>query len=307
MSRRTGFSFALVGCIATVAVIGISLRTASGEEAGSKEVVRNLGGGHYAYMGMSNSGFFVSDEGILVVDALKSPRHAKALLAEIRKISDKPIVYLVNTHWHWDHTFGNGVFPEATKIYSTKACKERLEKDGPPKWETLSKETPDDYEGAELVIPEVTFVDEETLTIGGRKLLVKYIGRGHTDGDAVVVDAESRVIYAGDLLFNGVHPYMADGYSKDWIETLEALHALAQPEPEKWTVVPGHGEPTTPSLAKDIAEYIRVLRSEVKKALDAGTPEKEIPGSIKLPEKYADLKYPWFIEMSVGRIIKEMK
>lgn len=299
-----------IGLIVLVGIAGAGwLGVAGFGDASSPlgENLRELGGGHYAYIGGSNSGFIVTDEGILVVDALISPNHAKRLLKEIRSISDKKILYLVNTHWHWDHTFGNSAFPEETKIYSTEACKARLEKDGPQKWKEASQGKPDDYKDAKLVIPEVTFTEETTLTLGGREILVKYFGKGHTDGDAVIIDKEARVIHAGDLVFNGLHPYMADGHPGDWIQTLEALQASAAPEPDKWKIVPGHGEPGTPALAGDQAEYIKLLMAEVKKGLAANLSPQQIAANLELPEKFANLKAPGFLEMSITRIANQLK
>jgi glyoxylase-like metal-dependent hydrolase (beta-lactamase superfamily II) len=268
--------------------------------------VKDLGSGHYAYLEMSNAGFVITDDGILVVDALISPNHARRLLAEVRKVSNKPIRYLVNTHWHSDHTFGNGAFPDATEILSTEACKARLEKDGPARWAEAAKSKPSDYEGAKLVIPEATFKKETTLKLGHRELLVKHLGKGHTLGDAIVIDPEARVIYAGDLLFNGIHPYMADGHSKEWVDALQALEDLARPEPETWKVVPGHGEPTSITLAADMREYILLLRTEVQKALDRGVPPEEMASTIQLPERYADLAASNFLEKNVRRIAEEL-
>jgi glyoxylase-like metal-dependent hydrolase (beta-lactamase superfamily II) len=303
MSYRT---LALIGLALWLSAGGLFVFAASTHQEPLGDNVKDLGGGHHVYMEMSNAGFVVTDDGILVVDALISPNHARRLLKEIRKVSDRPIRHLVNTHWHSDHTFGNGAFPDATEILSTEACKARLEKDGPARWAEAAESRPSDYEGAKLVIPEVTFTDETTLKLGDREIRVKHLGPGHTLGDAVIIDPEARVIYAGDLLFNGIHPYMADGHSKEWVDALQALEDLARPEPETWKVVPGHGEPTSITLASDMREYILTLRTEVQKALDQGIPPEEMAARIALPAKVADLKAPDFLEKNIRRIAEEL-
>lgn len=304
--KRNIWILGSIGALAALIAFGFGI--GSGEASSSvQDKVRDLGGGHYAFLQMSNAGFIVTDEGIIVIDALASPNHAGGLLKAIREISDKPIRYLVNTHWHWDHTFGNDAFPDEAEIYSTEACKERLAKDGPDVWKKQATANPKNYEGAELVLPEVTFTDEKVIRLGGRNFIVKHLGKGHTQGDAIVMEPAARVIYAGDLLFNGLHPFMADerSDSKAWISTLRKLHDLAQPDPEKWKVVPGHGEPATPALATFLAEYIEVLRAEVKKAIDAGVPPEKMHETIELPEKFAKLEAPGFLKRNIARLAQE--
>ena len=305
MSRRI-ITLGLMGALAGAVALGVLTRSG---EAGpiSLQNVRDLGAGHYAYLSGSNAGFFVTEEGILAVDAMISPKRARGLLDAIRDVSDKPIKFLVNTHWHRDHTFGNGAFPEETEILSTEACKKRLEKDGPDLWAEMAAEMPADFEGAELVIPEVTFTDEKTITLGDRTILVKFLGRGHTDGDAVIIDKEARVIYAGDLLFNGSHPLMMDGHPKDWVDTLQALEDIAQPDPERWKIVPGHGEPAPPALCAFLREYITTVRLEVLKALEAGTAVEKIAAAITLPDKFSRLRGRGLLERSNERIVEDLK
>lgn len=270
------------------------------------ENVDDLGEGSHVFLSGSNAGFIVTDDGIVAIDSLISPAQAKRVLAEIRKVSDAPVKYLVNTHWHADHTSGNDAFPDATVIYSTKAARDRLEQDGPAKWEQNAKRKPGDYEGHGLVLPEETFTDEIVLKLGERKLLVKFLGKGHTDGDCVIIDAKAKVIYAGDLLFEGMHPWMADGHSKDWIDTLQALEDLCTPEPETWRLVPGHGKPSPPTLAASQRDYIKALRIEVQKALDAGKSGEDLVGAVKMPERFDGLMASHLLKANIEKVASEL-
>ena len=280
--------------------------TAAGPPRQMAENVEDLGKGCHVFLSGSNAGFIVTDDGVVAIDSLISPNHAKRVLAEIRKVTDKPVKFLVNTHWHADHTSGNDAFPDATVIYATKAARDRLEKDGPARWKQNVERAAADYEGHELVLPEETFTDEVTLELGGRKLLVKFLGLGHTDGDCVVVDREAKVIYAGDLLFEGMHPWMADGHSKDWIDTLQALEDLCTPEPETWRLVPGHGKPSPPTLAASMRDYLKVLRIEVQKAIDAGKTGDDLVAAVKMPERFQDLMASRLLEANVQRVASEL-
>lgn len=222
-----------------------------------------------------NTTVIIGRDAVLVVDSCYLPSTAREDIAQIRKWTDKPVRYLVNTHWHYDHTMGNGAyaaaFPALTVIAQTEtrrnlagynphwfdrypkrtvAFREQLRtgKDdfGKPLTDearreierTLPGRIPVAAEFAAIVdrVPDTAFDREMSIDLGGRVVQVKHLGRGNTAGDAVVYLAAEKIVVAGDLLTHPI-PYLGGGYPTELPATLRALAAL-----DAAAIVPGHGE-----------------------------------------------------------------
>ena len=177
-------------------------------------------------------------DGLLVIDTRSSHRDAAELRAELRLLG--PVVgWAVNTHRHWDHTFGNAMFPDGA-LWGHERCVSGMLELGETDRAEILQDYPDRAEEwREVVItpPRQTFVERATIDLGGRTVDLRYLGRGHTDGDIVVVVPDAGVLFAGDLLENGSPPWFGDGYPLDWPATAEALLALVA-----GPVAAGHGE-----------------------------------------------------------------
>ncbi len=174
----------------------------------------------------------VTDDGVLVGDGLgrvgdvrESDAMAGRLIAEIRKLTDQPIRYLVNCSWHPDHTNGNHVFRDtgAVIIGHRKALEGLL---------AYYEANPDIVRAP----PELIFDDQIALFLGGKEIRVQFLGRAHTEGDAVVYLPAQRLVFASEILFNKQFPGFRSGYPAEWIETLNRLLAL-----DADIFVPGHG------------------------------------------------------------------
>jgi glyoxylase-like metal-dependent hydrolase (beta-lactamase superfamily II) len=175
----------------------------------------------------------------LVIDTRTSHQQGREILEDMRELTTDPVGIVVDTHWHSDHTFGNHVFRPAT-VWGHERCGPRLLEFGERNRAAIAEAIPDlAAEVAEVVIdpPDRSFSETATIEVGGRRVELRYLGRGHTDTDIVVVVPDAAVVFAGDLLEAGATPYFGDGYPLDWPETASRLIELIH-----GAVVPGHGE-----------------------------------------------------------------
>jgi glyoxylase-like metal-dependent hydrolase (beta-lactamase superfamily II) len=187
-----------------------------------------------------NIGVVLGEEGALVVDTRATHDHADELLADLRRLTPLPARIAVNTHGHWDHCFGNARFRPAP-IWGHVRCAEMMRLTGENQRARIAEASAELAVGlAEVVIdpPDRTFEDTATVEIGpgGRSVELRYLGRGHTDNDIVVLVPDADVLFAGDLLENNATPFFGDGFPLEWPATAEALVDLVT-----GAVVPGHG------------------------------------------------------------------
>jgi cyclase len=244
-----------------------------------------------------NAAVVVYDEGVLVVDTHSRPSSATALMAQIRTITDKPVRYAVNTHFHWDHVQGNHAYPVAfpreVSIVASEATRDNLQsmgmqrvKDqleaGPRQVEDLKKRIAaevdvsakaklqedlrqqEEYLGEikslELTLPDITFDKSMILHRQDRDIVLLFLGRGHTSGDVVVYLPKQRVVATGDLL-HGWMPFMGDSYPPEWVATLDALDKL-----EFDQIIGGHGSVKPKSHLRFFRNYLADLIEEVRRA-----------------------------------------
>ena len=228
--------------------------------------------GSPAYSYGANAGIVIGKDVILVVDTLVSAKEGKRLLKDIRAISDKPIKYVVNTHYHLDHTFGNAEFYSlGADIISHVNCADAMKKNAA---DTLANAdayglTPEDMEGTKLVYPNLTFTDKMGFDLGGLKVELIYHAPSHSKGSIIVYIPDERVIFAGDILFTDYHPYMADGDISGWQEMLDSIMAI---NAEK--IIPGHGPLSTNNDLEDMKAYIVAFDKKATE-LAAGSNEVE--------------------------------
>ena len=205
-------------------------------EVGDRVFVRR-----YAFYDQ-NIGAILGDDGVLIVDTRISHRQADEILADLRELTPAPVRAVVNTHGHNDHAFGNHRFRPAP-IWGHERCARMISETGAAQITAVSKAIPELREElAEVVLdpPDRTFPgDAATLDFdaGGRRIDLRYVGRGHTDNDVVVLVPDAEVLFAGDLVENGAPPYFGDGYPMEWPATVERLVELVT-----GAVVPGHGD-----------------------------------------------------------------
>jgi glyoxylase-like metal-dependent hydrolase (beta-lactamase superfamily II) len=183
-------------------------------------------------------GAVIGDGEVLVVDARSTPSHAREVLAELRAITSAPVTAVVDTHWHWDHAFGNAAMRPAA-IWGHVRTRTRLVAEGVTARDTTAAAHPeiaDELRALVIDPPENVFEASAIVELGGRRIELVHPGLGHTDADVVVHVPDARVLFAGDLLEEGAPPWFGDGWPIDWPRTVERLIPLAD-----GAVVPGHG------------------------------------------------------------------
>ena len=224
---------------------------------GPRFELKPVGPGVYAVIGGpragSNAGFVIGDDGVLVIDALGFPEAGQELLDAIRKITDKPIRYLVNTHYHIDHVSGDAAFKAAgATIVAHKNVKGWIHSENVHLFGanlTPAMRTQID----QLVGPDVTIDKSTVLMLGQRRIELRPMA-GHTGGDLVVGVPDAHVVFTGDIVWNRLGPTTIDGHIGQWMNEVTQLELIPGT-----TFVPGHGDVAT---AKDL-EDLRLLFSDL--------------------------------------------
>jgi glyoxylase-like metal-dependent hydrolase (beta-lactamase superfamily II) len=308
MPRRTAFGFIVAAVIFAIsAPLSAAQAVTNALPAGmtTYETVK-LAEGIVGFIPPENNTAFVSgnsvaiigDDGVLVVDSGHAPTTTERIISEIKHMTDKPVRFLVNTHWHPDHNAGNGLYKESfpgLQIVSTTATRDAIEnvlpkkevspemadivrkmlKDGNYNGKPIDEETRKYYETslpqleafvpelkkANHALPTLTFDSRLTIYLGKREVQVMFLGRGNTAGDAVIYVPDSKVLMTGDLVVYPV-PYPFGSFFGEWIETMRKLEAI-----DATVIVPGHGPVMHDK--KYIALNIELLEATQAQAADA--------------------------------------
>ena len=202
----------------------------------------------------ANAGIIVGSDGIVVVDTLISAKEAQIFIKDIRKISDKPIRYVVNTHYHLDHTFGNSEFAKiGAVIVSHVNCRENMLKNSEETLKNAGKYglTPEQVEGTKIVYPTLTFTDRMSINLGDQRIELIFIGPSHTTGSIMVNIPGKKVLFTGDMLFTDFHPFLGDGDIPGWVKNLDYITAL-----DVERIIPGHGPVSGKKDIADMRSYI---------------------------------------------------
>ncbi len=224
---------------------------------------------------ISNAGFVITGDGVVIFDALGTPSLANKLVRKIRELTDQPIRKVIVSHYHADHIYGLQVFedmgaeisaPEgAQKYLQSEAAKERLE-------ERQFSLEPWVNENTRLVLPDVTVSKSHSFTMGDVSFTINYMGKAHSDGDLSMLVEPDKVLFSGDIIFEGRIPFVGSADTRNWLETLTRLETGGLT-----ALVPGHGSAST-DPAETIAltrAYLAYLREVMGAAVDEFTPFDE--------------------------------
>ena len=226
-----------------------------------------------------NIGVVVSGEGVLVVDTRASHVEADELRNDLRTLTPLPVRWVVDTHWHWDHAFGNARFPEA-EIWGHELCRRALLERGESMkadaaaWLPAQKA---EFDAVVITPPTEVFTDVTTIDLGTKQVVLSYHGPGHTDADIVITVGD--VGFMGDLLENGAPPVFDDGYPISWPGTLASALASGTT-----TLVPGHGDLMDPQAAHTQLGEIEAVAELARRCLEEGLPIAEATGLGPYPE-----------------------
>ncbi|HEY7245309.1 MAG TPA: MBL fold metallo-hydrolase [Xanthobacteraceae bacterium] len=220
----------------------------------------------------SNSAFLVTDEGVLVVDTRQHPRDGQDLLVRIRRITDKPVKWVVNTHFHGDHTYGNSVFKTAGATIIAHSDTARImqqvaEKEFARRQPFFKARSYDPGE-VHLTLPDLTFAKEVRIRLGGREVRIAYLGPGQNPGDTFVFLPHDRAVFTPGAFARRSMPNMAFTPAVDkWIDLLRQVAAM-----DIATVMPPHGDIATTADVAELAQFLQFEYGLVSKAVDNGIP-----------------------------------
>jgi glyoxylase-like metal-dependent hydrolase (beta-lactamase superfamily II) len=189
-----------------------------------------------------NIGVVISGDEALVIDTRSTYPQAREILEHLRELGPVRVTVVVDTHGHFDHAYGNALFRPAT-IWGQAGCVPFMRRTGNRRQSEIAREEPElapDLDEIAIDPPDRTFVDHATIDVAGREVELHYLGRGHTDHDAVITVPGTDVVWAGDLLEGGAVPSFGDAYPLDWPATAAALAEMV--DPARGIVVPGHGD-----------------------------------------------------------------
>lgn len=237
----------------------------------------------------SNNAFFVTDDGVLVIDTRQHPRRAEELVATIRKYTNKPIKWVVNTHAHGDHYFGNSVFKRegATIIAHRDTAGMMKAHFGLEMKRRMGYFKQRQYDPAEvkLTLPDVTFDSKLTLNLGGRTVEIFYIGAGQNPGDTFVNFPKERVLYSGGPFSKESWPNPSFTPSMaGWIDVLKKIAAM---DVDKY--LGGHGDIGTKQDVLNEAQMLTDFDAGMRAAVAKGMTRDEIIRNVRF-EKYKDVR-----------------
>ncbi len=239
---------------------------------------------------------------VLVIDA-NFPNGAEACIADIRKVTDKPVRFVFDTHHHGDHAYGNAVWVAggAVPVAQENVVSEmkRLE---PGRWREAAAEREDvrklGNDGP--VPPTLTFPTRMVFDDGKRRVELLHFGTAHTRGDGFAYLPNEKILFTGDSVVNGPYNFMGDGNTESWLHVLESLGEL-----DVEILAPGHGACGDRGLIADQGAYISGLRRAVSDGIAAGKSVTELQKSVRVAARVARYKGPMF-EDQIAKIYSEM-
>jgi quinoprotein relay system zinc metallohydrolase 2 len=278
LTRHARFGYrALVALLllATVAITGVLPRAAS-----AAPFVEEIAPGVFVHQGQhalfspanggdtANCGFVVGEEAVAVIDTGGSAKVGAALREAIRAVTPLPIRYVINTHMHPDHVFGNAAFKDDGPEFVGHAKLARALAARSERYLAVNKELlgVTAFAGIAIIPPTRPVEDRLSLDLGGRTLEVEAQKTAHTDNDLVVRDSATQTLFLGDLLFSG-HVPVIDGSIRGWLAFIDRTAAMPAAH-----VVPGHGPPSMPwpAAIEPQKRYLERLAADVRALIKAG-------------------------------------
>ncbi len=283
--------------------------------------VEEVSDGIFAYVQLdgswflNNAGAIVGSRHATVVDSTGTEARARAWHAGLRTVTDRPVNTLINTHAHGDHTYGNFVFAPGAVIIAHEKCREEVLAGGLSAQALFSMV---DFGETPLTPPFVTFDQRLTLYVDDLRVELIFVGPAHTTNDIVAWIPERRVLFSGDVIFNGGTPFALAGSIGGWLRALAFIEGLGAER-----IVPGHGPVAGPEVIAGVRAYLEFIQRtaawgmesdreplQLALELDLGQfaelhdRERLVPN---LHRAYAELRgEPWGAPMNYGQMFQEM-
>lgn len=230
-----------------------------------------------------NIAVFIGDDGVFVIDD-QYAHLAKKIQSAIKKLSDKPIIFLVNTHHHGDHIGGNeNMANVGATIIAHDNVRNRLSSNPTREGKMLPVKA----------LPVITFNDKLSLHINDEQVLVFHVENAHTDGDALLYFTESNVLHTGDNYFNGLYPYIdlnSGGSVNGYIDAVKRALILIDDETK---IIPGHGEQSNKKEYLTFLNMLESLKTTILEEIEKGKTEEQVASNKDLTKTFDDLDYSW--------------
>jgi cyclase len=267
--------------------------------------VEEVSAGIFAYVqldgswGLNNAGFIAGAESVMVIDTCFTERRSRWFREAVERTTPgKTLRTLVNTHHHGDHTHGNWVFLPEVRIVGHEKCRDEIIAAGTG---TTGLFPGVEWGDIHIAPPDVTFDKRLTLRVDEVRVELIFMGPAHTTNDIVVWLPEQKVLFAGDLVFNGGTPFAMMGSVTGWLEALQRLKELGAE-----TVVPGHGAVCGPDAFGQQEDYLRWLQNLAKKGFDADASPLEVAKGADLGP-FAELLDPERLVGNLYRAYSELR
>jgi cyclase len=267
----------------------IAVATVIAPKAFAQDGLTKIGDNVYSYTDVknaspansygSNAGIIIGKDGILVVDTLISAKEARRFMADIRKVSAKPVKFVVDTHYHLDHAFGNSEFAgTGASIIAHAADRKNLELKG----ESVLKNAAEyglkeeDMRGTAIALPSLTFTERMTIDLGGEIVELIYLAPSHTEGSIMVYLPARKILFAGDILFTDFHPYMGEGNLTGWIKNLDYILSL-----DVEAIIPGHGPISAKKDVELMKKYLMAFDQKARELAAKSGDAEQIAAELK--------------------------
>ena len=284
-------------------------------------VIQEVSEGIFAYIQMdgswflNNTGTIVGERHATVVDSTGTEARALAFHRALRTVTDKPVNTLINTHSHGDHTHGNFVFAPGAAIIAHERCRREVMAVGNLAHALFPMI---DFGDCPVTPPFVTFEDRLNVYVDDLRVELMFVGPAHTTNDIVAWIPERKLLFSGDIIFNGGTPFALGGSVGGWLAALDRIEALGAE-----TIVPGHGEVCGPEAIGDVRAYLQFILGVAREGFEKGTPPLELATGLdlgrfaplhdaerlvpNLHRIYSELKgEPWGTPLNAGQMFTEM-
>lgn len=252
---------------------------------------RKLSDGVYALVANTpftdNAGFVVGTDAVLVIDSQFNGRMGRQVIDAVRRVTDRPITYLLNTNAFGDHVFGNYVFPADTRIVANRRTLEALKATSAAEIGRRMAATVDNdpsvFEGVQLRVPDEGFEETWSVDLGGRKVEARFFGPGMSPNDTVVFVPDAAVAWTGNLVFGeGTLAWAQSGNLAAFRQTLQKMSRSITVR----TIVPGHGAITTGEIVGVYDRYLAEVQQAAADAVRQGTPMQALVAEARVPSTY---------------------